>query len=65
MTLGAILALCLLGAVACGLIWFAPIVPQTWKAAICWFIAAVVLIVIIGAVLGGWGQLTNIRVGRS
>lgn len=65
MTLGAILLVLLLGAVLVAVVRAAPerIIPTDWKGYICWTVVVFVAVIIVGGLLGGWGQLTNRCVG--
>ncbi len=66
MSLGGVLLLLLLGAILSAGIQKAPEdwVPAPWKRTMIWVLWVVIAIYLVGAILGGWGQLTNIRVGK-
>lgn len=64
MTLGLLLGLLLVGALISLLISKAPFIPEPWKTYMLYAVWAFILIYVVGAFLGGWGQVTNLRVGK-
>ncbi len=64
MTLGTILVLLIVAGILCWLIKAAPFITEPFKTWAVYAIIAVVLVYILGAVLGGWGQVTNLHVGK-
>lgn len=64
MSLGLILGILLLGAIAVFLVNRAPFIDAPWKSYISYFILVVVVLAIVGGIFGGFGQLTNIRIGK-
>lgn len=63
MTLGTLLVLLVVAGMIVWLIRSAPFIAEPWKSWATYAVIAFVLIYIVGALLGGWGQVTNIRVG--
>lgn len=64
MTLGLLLILLLVGALLSLLITKAPFIEAPYKTYMLYAVWAFILIYIVGVMLGGWGQVTGIRVGR-
>ncbi len=64
MTLGALLVLLLIGAIISVLIVKAPFIEAPYKNYMLYAVWAFLLIYVVGVMLGGWGQVTNIKVGK-
>ena len=64
MTLGFLLVLLLVGALLSVLIAKAPFIEAPYKNYMLYAVWAFILIYIVGVMLGGWHQVTDIRVGK-
>lgn len=64
MTLLSLILVLVLAGVIVFLVNRAPFIDPPWKSYIGYAILIFVVIWIIGALLGGWGPLTNMRIGR-
>lgn len=66
MSLGALIVVLLLAGILSVSIRKTPedYLPATWKRTALWVVWVVVVIYLVGQILGGWGQLTNIKVGK-
>ncbi len=64
MTLGFLLVLLLIGALLSVLIVKAPFIEAPYKNYMLYAVWAFLLIYVVGVMLGGWGQVTNIKVGK-
>lgn len=63
MTLGTILVLLLVAGILCWLINAAPFIAAPFKQWAIYLVIAVVLIYIVAGIFGGFGQVTNLKVG--
>ena len=64
MTLISLIIVLLLAGVFVFLVNKAPFIDAPWKGWIGYAVLLFVVVWIVGALLGGFGQLTNIRIGR-
>jgi hypothetical protein len=64
MTLGLVLLLLLLGGILSFGIKKAPFIDEPWKTYMIYAVWVFIVIFIVGAMLGGWHQITDIRIGH-
>jgi hypothetical protein len=63
MTLGTLIGLLILAGILVFVVQRAPFIAAEWKSYISYAILLIVVVVLVGVFFGGWGRLTNIRVG--